>query len=229
MITVNQFQIHSLIDKNANLEAKISGDYLFLFDQTNHKLIQLNLKQRLEEVRLPLNPKIKGWYVLDKDIYFLTEDHKLYAYQLKNKSFQQLVNLVQDNDLTIYNHSLTMSIPQKTVNVMNSRKTIPPFLNHHSNLPLKQSIFLSSSHAKVIASFYHLNTDGDIQVNFINFTYPPADLIDLPFLSTPHKLIYFKDNAYYMSESNHAIISTPKNKHLEFKLDHPIEAIYPFY
>lgn len=94
MITVNQFQIHSLIDKNANLEAKISGDYLFLFDQTNHKLIQLNLKQRLEEVRLPLNPKIKGWYVLDKDIYFLTEDHKLYAYQIKNKSFQQLVNLV---------------------------------------------------------------------------------------------------------------------------------------
>ena len=42
-------------------------------------------------------------------------------------------------------------------------------------------------------------------------------------------LILFWSYQYYINESNQVIISPPKNKHLEFELDHSIEAIYLFY
>ena len=42
-------------------------------------------------------------------------------------------------------------------------------------------------------------------------------------------LILFRGYHYYITESNQVVIYTPKNKHLEFELDHSIEAIYPFY
>ena len=42
-------------------------------------------------------------------------------------------------------------------------------------------------------------------------------------------LIFFRGYDYYITESNQVVIYTPKNKHLEFELDHSIEAIYLFY
>lgn len=41
-------------------------------------------------------------------------------------------------------------------------------------------------------------------------------------------LILFRGYHYYINESNQVIIYTPKNKHLEFELDHSMMPFLPF-
>ena len=227
IINSNEFEIKTEINKSNNLEFKVENNLLFVFDKTENELIQLNLKNQVEEKRLEMPSDLVNWEVMDDKVYVATTND-IYTHNALNE-LETFLEWGDMRDISINDGILTILDFSEDFWFLTSFNLETLEFQAGTALEAKEVGLIDASSSELYVYFNSLNSQGGLSVNVVDLKTDNEYLVNLNLNDVKSNLKFYKGHGYYINQSDHAIVFTPDAELLEFELEEPVKNIYPFY
>lgn len=227
IINSNEFEIKTEINKSNNLEFKVENNLLFVFDRTNNELIQLNLKNQVEEKRLEVPSDLVNWAVSNDKVYIATNSD-IYSYNAHNE-LEILLEWGDVLDISMNNGILTILDFSEEFGFLTSFDLETLEFYDGNAFEAKNVGLINASSSEPYVYFHTLNGQGGLAMNVVDLNSNNDYLVNLKLNDVKSELKFYKGHGYYINQLDDAVIFTPNGKILEFELEEPVKNIYPFY
>ena len=227
IIHSDEFEIKTEINKLNNLEVKVENNFLFVFDKTKNELIQLDLKQQVEEKRLEMPSDAIEWAVSDDKVYVATTN-TIYNYNAQNE-LETFLEWESTQDISINDGILTILDFSEDFWFLTSFNLETLEFQAGTALEAKEVGLIDASSSELYVYFNSLNSQGGLSVNVVDLKTDNEYLVNLNLNDVKSNLKFYKGHGYYINQSDHAVVFTPDAELLEFELEEPVKNIYPFY
>lgn len=227
IIDSSEFEIKTEINKSNNLEFKVENNFLFVFDKTENELIQLNLKSQTEEKRLKMPSDFVEWTVSDDKVYVATTN-TIYTYNAQNE-LEMFLDWEGTQEISINDNILTILDFDEDFGFLTSLDLETLEFYGATALETKNIGLIDASSSEQYIYFHSLNNQGGLTVNVVDLKTDNDYLVNLNLNDVKSELKFYKGYGYYVNQSDHAVVFTPKTHLLEFELEEPVKCIYPFY
>lgn len=227
IINSDEFEIKTEINKSNDLEFKVENNFLFVFDRTNNELIQLNLRNRIEEKRLETPSDLVNWAVSNDKVYIATNSD-IYSYNAQNE-LEMLLEWGDVLDISMNNGILTILDFSEEFGFLTSFDLETLEFYDGNAFEAKNVGLINASSSEPYVYFHTLNGQGGLAIDAVDLKTDNEYLVDLNLNDVKSELKFYKGHGYYINQLDDAVIFTPNGKILEFELEEPVKNIYPFY
>lgn len=227
IIHSDEFEIKTEINKLNNLEVKVENNFLFVFDKTKNELIQLDLKQQVEEKRLEMPSDAIEWAVSDDKVYAATTN-TIYTHNANNE-LETFLEWEDMRGISINDGILTILDFSEEFGSLTSFNLDTLEFCAGTAFEAKEVGLIEASSSEPYVYFHTLNFQGGLTINVVDLNSNNDYLVNLNLNDVKSELKFYKGHGYYINQLDDAVIFTPNGKLLEFELEEPVKNIYPFY
>ena len=227
IINSDEFKIKTEINKSNNLEFKVENNLLFVFDRTNNELIQLNLKNQVEEKRLEMPSDLVNWAVSDDKVYAATTN-TIYTHNAKNE-LETFLEWEDMRGISINDGILTILDFSEEFGGLTSFNLDTLEFCAGTAFDAKEVGLIEASSSEPYVYFHTLNFQGGLTINVVDLKTDNEYLVDLNLNDVKGNLKFYKGYGYYINKLNDSVVFTSNGELLEFDLEEPVKNIYPFY
>ena len=206
------------------MEVKVENNFLFVFDKTKNELIQLDLKQQVEEKRLEMPSDAIEWAVSDDKVYAATTN-TIYTHNANNE-LETFLEWEDMRGISINDGILTILDFSEDFGFLTSFNLETLEFSAGTALETKDIGLIDASSSEQYIYFHSLNNQGGLSANVVDLRTDNEYLVDLNLNDVKSNLKFYKGHGYYINQSDHAVIFTPDSEILEFELEESVKNIY---
>ena len=227
IIHSDEFEIKTEINKLNNLEVKVENNFLFVFDKTKNELIQLDLKQQVEEKRLEMPSDAIEWAVSDDKVYAATTN-TIYTHNANNE-LETFLEWEDMRGISINDGILTILDFSEEFGSLTSFNLDTLEFCAGTAFEAKEVGLIEASSSEPYVYFHTLNFQGGLTINVVDLKTDNEYLVNLNLNDVKSNLKFYKGHGYYINHLNDATVFAPNGELLKFELEEHVKNIYPFY
>lgn len=227
IINSDEFEIKTVINKSHDLEVKVENNLLFVFDKTENELIQLDLKQQVEDKRLEMPSDLVNWAVSDDKVYAATTN-TIYTHNANNE-LETFLEWEDMRGISINDGILTILDFSEEFGSLTSFNLDTLEFCAGTAFEAKEVGLMEASSSEPYVYFHTLNFQGGLTINVVNLKTDNDYFVDLNLNDVKSNLKFYKGHGYYINHLNDATVFAPNGELLKFELEEHVKNIYPFY
>lgn len=227
IINSDEFEIKTVINKSHDLEVKVENKLLFVFDKTENELIQLDLKQQVEDKRLEMPSDLVNWAVSEDKVYAATTN-TIYTHNANNE-LETFLEWEDMRGISINDGILTILDFSEEFGGLTSFNLDTLEFCAGTAFDAKEVGLIEASSSEPYVYFHTLNFQGGLTINVVDLKTDNEYLVDLNLNDVKGNLKFYKGYGYYINKLNDSVVFTSNGELLEFDLEEPVKNIYPFY